>query len=142
MTLGYDLATLKGGNLVTKNRGVGGSACVCLLVGLFLPWGRLAVAAPPPAPGDIVKVRAVLVSFDQPGRSIVYERDSAKLSARVRDDAMQKLAGMQPGQVLDLRMQIQNDEWPLVFDVKKPRNKLDYVLFVIGALIVQFIPAG
>jgi len=49
---------------------------------------------------------------------------------------------MQPGQVLDLRMQIQNDEWPLVFDVKKPRNKLDYVLFVIGALIVQFIPAG
>ena len=117
---------------------------MCLVVGLFLPWGGgLAVAAPPaPAPGDIVKVRAVVVSVDQAGRSMVYERDSTKLSARVRDDAMQKLAGIRPGQVVEMRMQIQNDEWPLVFEVKKPRNKIDYVLFLIGALVVQFVPAG
>lgn len=130
---------------MTKDRGLGGSACVCLVVGLFLPWGGLAVAgqaAPAPAPGDIVKVRAVLISFDQAGRSMVYEREHAKTSARVRDDAMEKLAGMKPGQIVELRMQIQHDEWPLVFDAKKARNNLDYVLFVIGAIVVKFIPAG
>jgi hypothetical protein len=87
-------------------------------------------------------LRAVLISFDQAGRSMVYEREHAKTSARVRDDAMQKLAGMKPGQIVELRMQIQHDEWPLVFDAKKARNNLDYVLFVIGAIVVKFIPAG
>jgi hypothetical protein len=116
---------------------------VCFVVGLLLPGGGLAVAAPQAnKPGDIVKVRAVVVSVDQAGRSMVYERDSTKLSARVRDDAMQKLAGIRPGQVVELRMQIQNDEWPLVFEVKKPRSMLDYVLFVGGALVVLFVPAG
>ena len=128
---------------MTKDRGLGGSACVCLVVGLFLPWAGLAVAGQAaPAPGAIVKVRAVLISVDQAGRSMVYEREHAKTSARVRDDAMQKLAGMKPGQIVELRMQIQHDEWPLVFEAKKKSNNLDYLLFVLGAIVVKFVPAG
>jgi hypothetical protein len=129
---------------VTKNRGVGGGACVCLLVGLFLPWGGIAAAAPPapPAAGDVVKVRALLVSVDKAGRSMVYEREHKQMSARVREDALAKLEGMRPGQVVELTMQIQHDEWPLVFEAKKPRNKMDYLLFVLGALFVQFVPGG
>lgn len=125
---------------MARNRGLGGSACVCLFVASFIPGGGTGAAAQ--APGDIVKVRAVLVSLDQPGFSMVYERSNAKVSARVRDDAMAKLAEMKPGQVVELRMQIQHDEWPLVFDAKKASNKLEYILFLIGAAIVQFVPAG
>ncbi len=73
---------------------------------------------------------------------MVYEREHVKTSARVRDDAMQKLSEMKPGQIVDLRMQIQHDEWPLVFEAKKKSNNLDYLLFVIGAIVVKFVPAG
>jgi hypothetical protein len=126
---------------VTSDRGLHRSACVCLLVGLFLPWGAPALAGSP-APGDVEKVRAVLISVDKAGRSIVYERSHKQLSARVNEATMPKLAGMRTGQVVDLWLQQQHDQWPLVYDAKKPRNKRDYVLFVIGALFVMYVPAG
>ncbi len=126
---------------MTSNRGLRRSACVCLLVGLFLPPGSPVLAGAPVA-GDVEKVRAVLISIDKAGKSIVYERSHKQMSARVSDAALPKLAAMRTGQIVDLWLQEQHDQWPLVYEAKKARNKLDYVLFVIGALFVMYVPAG
>lgn len=121
-----------------KNRVLQRVACVCVLAGSLVPWGERALAAP----GDVSKLKAVLISFDQAGKSIVYEREHAQKSARVSQDALPKLAAMKAGQVVELRLQEQYDEWPLVLDAKKSRSKIDYLLFVLGGLAVLFVPAG
>lgn len=123
-----------------KSRRFDRSVRARLVLGLLVPWTASALAAPPePA---VEKVRAVLISFDHGGRSMVYERAHKYSSARVSDEALPKLATFRTGQVLELRLQAGADGYPIVLDAKKPGNKVDYLLFLVGALIVQLIPGG
>lgn len=123
-----------------NSRGSDRSVRARLVPGLLLAWTASALAAPPePA---VEKVRAVLISFDRDGRSMVYERAHKHSSARVSDEALPKLAAFRSGQVVELRLQAGADGYPIVLDAKKPGNKVEYLLFLVGALIVQLIPGG
>lgn len=125
-----------------NHRGLDRFVRVLLALLICVHWGEHTGAAEPPTPARVEKVRAILFRFDRPSKTVTYERANAYRTASIAEAALEKFAELKPGQKIDMRLQINGDGSAVALDVRKPGRRVDYLLFLVGALIVQLVPAG